>query len=435
MIDPLLRNERLRASTVFTPGDFPSYTYVARSHDELENRLRHALESRGEVVSISGPSKAGKTVLVEKVVGPDDLITITGSGLRSGEHLWNRVLDWMGSPSGSSTSTSREAAGEISGTAGGTIGLPLVAAGRASTTVSAGGSTASGTSHSYSRAGLDQVVAEISDSAFVLLIDDFHYMDRAVQTEVAQQIKEAARRGVNICVASVPHRADDVVRSNPELRGRVQAIDVNYWSVEELVTIGRTGFPVLGLEVGDEILTRFAQEASGSPQLMQASCLDLCFETGVEEVVTDPLSVEVDKLTLERTLKRTSARTDYRSLLKRLHSGPKTRGTERKEYEFTDGTVGDVYRCILMAIGADPPQLTLGYEELLARAQVVVNGESPRSQSIYQSSAQMSEIAGEMYPDQRVLEWDDDEQVLAIIDPYLLFFLRWSDAIPALGGI
>ena len=45
--------------------------------------LKDLIGVPGMVVSLLGPSKSGKTVLVEKVVGRDNLITITGAGIQS----------------------------------------------------------------------------------------------------------------------------------------------------------------------------------------------------------------------------------------------------------------------------------------------------------------------------------------------------------------
>ena len=41
-------------------------------------------------------------------------------------------------------------------------------------------------------------------------------------------------------------------------------------------------------------------------------------------------------------------------------------------------------------------------------------------------------MALEMYPDQRVVEWEEDE-ILEIEDPYFLFYLRWSGKLPNLA--
>lgn len=89
---------KIKAVDVFTPGSFPKHTYVSRENDDVERRLRFALETRGQVVSLAGPSKSGKTVLVEKVVGFDNLITITGAGIGDPDVIWDRTLAWMGTP-------------------------------------------------------------------------------------------------------------------------------------------------------------------------------------------------------------------------------------------------------------------------------------------------------------------------------------------------
>lgn len=83
---------------------------------------------------------------------------------------------------------------------------------------------------------------------------------------IGKQIKEAAERGVRIITASVPHRADDVVRSNPELRGRVTAIDMHYWSEDELEQIVRRGFDVMNMDVAPAVSRSLTNEAFGSPR-------------------------------------------------------------------------------------------------------------------------------------------------------------------------
>ena len=61
---------------VFTPNDIPTYTYVDRSDLRLEERLNDNLKISKLVVSVSGPSKSGKTVLIKKVIDPDLLINV-----------------------------------------------------------------------------------------------------------------------------------------------------------------------------------------------------------------------------------------------------------------------------------------------------------------------------------------------------------------------
>jgi len=88
----------LKATEVFTPGSFPAHTYVERAGERLEQSLRDAVDTPGQIVSLVGPSKSGKTVLVEKVIGRDLLITVTSAGIQSADHIWSRALDWIGVP-------------------------------------------------------------------------------------------------------------------------------------------------------------------------------------------------------------------------------------------------------------------------------------------------------------------------------------------------
>jgi tRNA A37 threonylcarbamoyladenosine biosynthesis protein TsaE len=71
-----------KAVEVFTPNDTPTFTYVDRATHQFEQRLRNALEIPKMVVSVSGPSKSGKTVLVKKVLQADNLIQVWGSSIR-----------------------------------------------------------------------------------------------------------------------------------------------------------------------------------------------------------------------------------------------------------------------------------------------------------------------------------------------------------------
>ena len=424
----------MRVTEIFTPSDFPVYTYVPRNEHRIEERLREALETPGEIVSVSGPSKSGKTVLIEKVAGRDNLITVTGAGIQDAAEVWERALDWMGTPAQVSQTKSTALTGTASGTVKGKGGIPLVASASAEGSISGGATRTSGTTEVRNRGGMSQVVREIANSTFVLLLDDFHYMSPSIQTEVAKQIKEAARQGVKICTASVPHRSDDVVRSNPELRGRVRAVDTKPWNIDDLIKIAALGFPACGVTLPNPTIRKFAVEASQSPQLMQAICLQACFVMKIREIVVPSTNRDVDALEIRQIMEETSTRTDFASLLRSMHAGPKIRGQERKEFSFPDGTRGDVYRALLLSLSADPPSMSFHWNDLSRRVQSVCRPDAPQAASLSTACSQISKMARDMFPNQRVIDWlGDPENLLSIEDPYFLFYLRWSDRLGSLA--
>lgn len=419
-------SKELKATTVFTPGAFPQYTYVERTDKQYEARLQDAIDTQGQVVSISGPSKSGKTVLVEKVVGPNSLITVTGAGVDHPDDIWNRILDWMSVPSEVSVLRAEEIGVSSGGEIKGGVGIPALAKAEVSGNAEVRATRQRNNASTSRRRGLTQVIDEISNSEFTVLIDDFHYMPREAQGEVAKQIKEAARQGVKIITASVSHRSDDVVRANPELRGRVTAIDLEYWNEANLLAIANQGFAILNAEVSIEMCRGFVKEAAGSPQLMQAICLNACFELNVRSKLALHQKFTKSRETGDRIYERTATSTDFRSLVDVLDSGPKTRGTERKTYKFRDKTDGDVYRCVLKAVASDPPKLSFPYAEILQRVQSICTDDEPVGSSITGSCLHMSKLSLEKFPKERVIDWDEQKQVFDIPDPYLLFYLRWS---------
>lgn len=66
----------LRIGDVFVPGGFPEITYVPRDELQLERRLNDYVAERFKVLSLSGPTKSGKTVLVKRVI--PDAIWVSG---------------------------------------------------------------------------------------------------------------------------------------------------------------------------------------------------------------------------------------------------------------------------------------------------------------------------------------------------------------------
>ena len=416
----------MRATEVFIPGSFPTETYIKRTEKDYEVALSNALSMDGMVVSLSGPSKSGKTVLIERVVGSDNLIPISGASIKDPNDLWNSVLDWMEIPYElQATSKHTDKMGTEIGVSG---GASVFGFAKAETHAKGKLDSENGTEErkTLRRAGSKQVIQEIAQSDYVILVDDFHYIPSEIQSEVARQIKDVASKKVKICAAAVAHRGDDVLRANPDLRGRLQNIDLPYWDITNLKQIAILGFQKLNVNFDLNTLETLAREAAGSPQLMQLICLQTCFVKNLRSRLPAMAQIILDQQDLKNIFEQTSSATDHRSFFEVLDCGPKLRGKERKIYNFHDASTGDVYRCILKAIAADPPALSFDYDSLVTRTRAICSGEFPTGSSLSGSCGQMIKLAQENFPNERAIDWDTEKEVLDIPDPYLLFYMRWS---------
>jgi len=412
----------MRATEVFTPKGEPGVTYVDDHLIEKGKRLHQDLSAGPCVVSLSGPSKSGKTVFIEKTLGRENLIKVNGAGVKSAAALWLKVFAVIGTPIKVVETTEKNNSSAFGAKVEGSV--PLLAKGELSAVGTWGSKEAAAAETAVDYVAL--LVKELGGTGYIVFVDDFHYIDPELQQEIAEQIKEGIEGKVQFVCASVPYRSDDVLLANADLRGRAYKVDFDYWAHAELAKIAHVGFAAMNLNVSAAIIEALASEAAGSPQLMQTLCLNLCFDIGREMRPDEQVTIGADRDLIARVCRRTTANNDYSSTVAAMKDGPKVRGRERNSYVLrSSNTALDVYPLILRGVASDPPRLTLKANELTTRVQGLCIGEQPGSGSIVNSCGHIVSIANEA-EGRQVIEWDSERDLLDIRDPYLLFFLRWG---------
>jgi hypothetical protein len=177
----------------------------------------------------------------------------------------------------------------------------------------------------------------------------------------------------------------------------------NVLAVGELAQIAITGFSKLLVDITEEQANRLADEACGSPQLMQRICLDVCFDRGIRHEQTEKMTLDLVQSRLQSILEQSSTHADFGTMVANMHHGPKTRGTERRVHNLIDGSEGDVYRVVLLALAHGEPAMVLPYNVLMERIQKVCINEPPAASSIVQACRQLDAIAKRIAPTERVL--------------------------------
>ena len=210
----------MHATQVFTPDSLPTLTFVNRNDVNYEDELRAVSRASKVLVSLFGPSKSGKTVLLERVIGEANLIKVSGATIEKAEDVWRGVLSKLGGAATrheALTETSRRESGQKIGLEG---GVPLIATAKGEASFGQSRQSSLQRKEGGETNLMYEVEKKIAGTHQFVLIDDFHYIaSREVQVRLAQQIKDMFERGVKIAVAQVLHKRDDILRSNPELRG------------------------------------------------------------------------------------------------------------------------------------------------------------------------------------------------------------------------
>ncbi len=393
--------ERVLSEQVFKPGSFPEYTYVSRISPELkveyEIRLKQALKIAGCLTSIIGPSKMGKTVLCEKVIDLDKLVEVSGGDFTTNADFWKVLavkvgLSIEGEYGEYQQYDSNSRKKQLNKTEKFIISK-------------------------------DIVINYFKENGLVLVIDDFHYAPEEVQVYIAQQLKDAIRKEFKAIVITLPHRADDAIRKNADLTGRLSLINIEPWDKGELKQIAIKGFNKLNVNITDDIALKVATESLTSPQLMQYICLSLCTLLGIDD---ESSQKEIDETRLEDSYRFTTINFEYKDVIKVLKEGPNPRGKPRKIYNINENEALDVYGLIIKALAENPPLVGLSLDELINRIDRLTKASKEKldKKKVKDSLNQLQSIIKEKEAIYQVFEWKDN--MLYILDPLFLFYLRWG---------
>lgn len=420
--------KRYKITDVFTPTAFPKHTYVERS-GEYEERLEQEIETPGRIVHLSGPSKCGKTVLCKKIIG-NKMLNISGSSIKSSADLWNSLINKLRLPESKSESTDK--ATEYGFDGSGEVNFGVFKAGSGS---NLNRSVSKGNHFTYNLAHREEAINVLTKKELVLVIDDFHYVPREAQIQIAKEIKELQEEEIKIVLISIPHRSGDMIRSNPELSGRVSAISIEPWQTEELKQIPYKGFPLLNLiyDEDSDSIDKLADESFTSPQLMQELCLQLCRQLEYKYTLESSWNIDDEDVDWDKLYRRVGQNSNMIDVYERFRNGQTPRGTPRLKYNLKS-TINspntrevDIYGCVLIAISRliqHNKSSTISYDDILNEMpQIVIESEPPRGVNIINTLGRIYEIDMNSGASP-VLDWDEEHRKLVIVNPYFLYYLR-----------
>lgn len=389
---------RLKAEMVFKPGAFPEYTYVSRNYVNTgisyELRLKQALRTAGCLTSIIGPSKMGKTILCEQVIGLDNIVEISGADFNENVDFWEIIAAKVGLPYMGEITTERSAA--------------------------RGNNKESDSKSEKYVLSKDKVIQYYIENEKVLVIDDFHYASPEMQMKMAQQLKDAIRRELKVVVVSLPHRADDAIRQNADLSGRLSLINIETWKGEDLKKIALKGFDKLNIKIENFIAEKLAVECLTSPQLMQYICLSICtlLEDAEEQEINDDI--------LQKAYTFTTVNFNYADVVSVMSKGPNPRGQQRKHYQTIDGKELDLYGLIVESLAKNPPMMEIDFDTFYNRIIRLIKTADTKldKQTVKNHLNNLQGILEGKEEIYRAIEWKDG--TIYVLDPLFLFYLRWG---------
>lgn len=441
----------LSTSDVFNPGQYPRYTYRPRTKEE--SAVQKWWMDRGKILIVNGPSKTGKTVLVQNLLSQYDPIWIDGHGLTSVDVLWARIADRLNLYTNIKRDNSNS--DELSVNINVQAGIP-------GTHIATNPTYKDSTSNGYSVA-VDRPIELVAREALLaterpLVIDDIHFVPRGAQEDIIKALKPLVfgskdAPGRRVVFISIGNRVINVLTSLNDMRDRMLPLPVEYWETPDLITIAKDGFAKLNLDdIDGELAGKLAEQSFGSPQLMQQLCRELCVGEPNGILGAQPRKVTLSRPNDWEAFFKAQLLDDIKAWVIKLAKGPETRGSDRKLIPIKSGGEVDAYQMVLLAVASTGPKLDLTKDELRIAIGNVVDQVPPPKTVPTAIIKNMSLIAAtkllEKLPSlkalqdaveagmdpyaqadlQPVLEYRDAgaTSTFTITDPFFAFYLAWG---------
>ena len=343
-------HDHLEVSEVFKTKGTPTYTYVSVSAGTYEQQLCDAINEKGTLCLITGPSKTGKTTLIGNVCGKLGLrpLIVRCNAALTQEQLWKKALEQIDFRRPVSVTSGKGSKNELGGEVEGKLGWSWLAgmSGKVSTKLEKERSEDECRERILADPGPQHLIPALRHLPILLIIEDFHYLAKEVQVNIFQEWKAFVDEEVSVAVIETTHHACDIAFANKDLLGRVFHLPLTTWTEKDLAQIPIKGFDALNVTIDANVIHRISQESVGLPLLSQAICLEISLSHSIREKQKEHVSLQISTKELFKLLNNIAKNKfgQLEVMHDRITRG--MRGGKRKKYK--------TYEYLLSVFSLDP---------------------------------------------------------------------------------
>lgn len=412
----------MKLTDVFKTQGKPTYTYVSPTSGQYENILKTAIENRGTLCLVTGPSKTGKTTLVTKVAEQEslELIKIRCDDELTADEFWRRALEAINFDRLSQKKNGGKSTTLAGVKLGGSIGWKWLAGLTGEVSLSQAGERSEEQVREkiLAKPSPQHLIPVLRNLDALLVVEDFHYLSDSVKVTIFQQWKAFTDEEVSVVILGTTHHACDLAYSNKDLIGRISKIELTTWLKSDLIDIIKKGAAALNIDIPDTVQQHIADESVGLPIITQSICLEMLRKLGIQEQQSEKVVASMNNLGLYGVYNdvATSKYSQFELAYNRMIAGLR----KRRRYKS--------YECMLGAFSLDPVVFRLKRTELCGR---IANLPIPRSElppegSVKQALGLLNQLQEKVGVE--LLEWVERDDTLYIVEPTFLFYLRWRKA-------
>jgi len=242
-----------KSEHVFNEAHFPEVTFV---QPEEYACLKSSFLSKGKHITVSGPSGAGKTTLVKKMlydleISNSDVLWINGRSYKKCKSIIKIIGDELNA-----------------------------------------------------NASFDEITSLIKLVKFIV-VDDFHHLEDEARQELATNLKLWHEREVRFVVIGIASSADELYGADSELGIRNDPYKLTTQSeifCRELISLGEQALNII---FSDRLKSEIISVSNGVPSIIQVVCRNCCIEAKVEETQNgEPKTIDCKLSQLRKSVLR-----------------------------------------------------------------------------------------------------------------------------------
>lgn len=274
-------------------------TYVERKHvdDKFKNNL-----GRDKHIVIYGRSKQGKTCLHKNCLNKDDYIVIQCRSSMSLTGLYATILKEAGAKIDISEKKTTSGTFKLGVELEASGKIPLIAEGKAKG--KGEGEKKSQTEKENKFLEIDPIdpndiirILEAMNFHKYIMLEDFHYLSKEVQIQVAIDLKAFHEKSGTCCfiIVGVWLEPTRLLLYNGDLSGRLIPIDADIWDEEGLSKILSKGEKLLNVKISDNVKQAIIVSCQKNVGILQETCWRLFQNHNILETQDDSITLNDDK--------------------------------------------------------------------------------------------------------------------------------------------
>lgn len=256
--------------------------------------------ARDRHIVIYGSSKQGKTSLRKKHLDDDDYILISCQSRWTTEALNQSILKQAGFEVHIGTERAISGTHKITVSVGAEGKIPFVAKANAKTDYSFEdkGDVAKFQPLALDPLDVNDLIKALNGINFnkFIILEDFHYLPQETQRDFSFTLKSFHENSKFVfIVIGVWREENRLIGFNGDLTDRVQSINADEWSQDQLEEVVKLGSDLLNIKFNESFSDRIIDKSLQTVHIVQEACRSACLNEGVYRTIQgDSLKILAD---------------------------------------------------------------------------------------------------------------------------------------------